>query len=96
MIIADEPSADPSTRRNDLGLGRKAKARSLFRKILRRDPNHALAVDHLKDQASHLSSLPAGLPIAKALSRDWYWFRVIEIIDPCRTIDGREYLSQSK
>ena len=32
-----------------LGLGRKAKAKSLLQAVLRRDPNHALAADHLRD-----------------------------------------------
>jgi tetratricopeptide (TPR) repeat protein len=32
-----------------LGLGRKSKARALFKTVLRRDPNHALAADFLSD-----------------------------------------------
>ena len=32
-----------------LGLGRLAKAKSLLRRVLRRDPSHAQAVDHLKE-----------------------------------------------
>jgi tetratricopeptide (TPR) repeat protein len=32
-----------------LGLGQKAKARSLLRTVLRRDPNHAMAADFLSD-----------------------------------------------
>ena len=32
-----------------LGLGRKARARGMLRTVLRRDPNHALAADHLTD-----------------------------------------------
>jgi tetratricopeptide (TPR) repeat protein len=31
------------------GLGRKVKARTLLRTVLRRDPNHALAADHLRE-----------------------------------------------
>jgi hypothetical protein len=32
-----------------LGLGRRAKAKSLLRTVLRREPSHALAAEHLKD-----------------------------------------------
>jgi hypothetical protein len=32
-----------------LGLGRVAKAKSLMRAVLRREPSHALAADHLKE-----------------------------------------------
>jgi len=32
-----------------LGLGRKVKARALLKTVLRRDPNHALAADHLRE-----------------------------------------------
>jgi tetratricopeptide (TPR) repeat protein len=35
-----------------LGLGRSAKARALLQKVLRRDPNHALAADFLRGFAS--------------------------------------------
>jgi len=35
-----------------LGLGRKAQARALLRRVLRRDPNHPLAADLLKDRAA--------------------------------------------
>jgi hypothetical protein len=35
-----------------LGLGRKAGAASLLRKVLRRDPNHALAADLLSEMQS--------------------------------------------
>ena len=31
-----------------LGLGKKARAKSLLQTVLRRDPNHALAADFLK------------------------------------------------
>jgi len=33
----------------ELGLGRKALAKKRFRTVLRRDPNHAMAADHLRD-----------------------------------------------
>jgi hypothetical protein len=36
----------------NLGLGRKAQARTLLRQLLRRDPNHPLAADLLKGMES--------------------------------------------
>jgi tetratricopeptide (TPR) repeat protein len=43
-----------------LGLGNKARARILLRKVLTRDPNHALATDHLRDVwSSGAGVLPA-------------------------------------
>jgi hypothetical protein len=35
-----------------LGLARKSKAKSLLQSVLRRDPNHALAADFLRELTS--------------------------------------------
>jgi hypothetical protein len=39
-----------------MGLGKEAKAKALLHTILKRDPNHALAADFLRDFVRDLTS----------------------------------------